>query len=49
MSEFLDRLVAASAPKEVTPSQLILHRSELDLIAAFAGCSLDEKPGSNWV
>jgi len=27
----------------------IFHRDDLDLIAAFAGCSLDEKPGSNWV
>jgi hypothetical protein len=29
--------------------QLIIPRDDLDLIAAFAGCSLDEKPGSNWV
>lgn len=36
-------------PEEVTPTQLILTRSDLDLIVAFAGCSLDEKPGSNWV
>ncbi len=27
----------------------IFARDELDLIVAFAGCSLDEKPGSNWV
>lgn len=33
----------------VTPTQLIFHRDELDLIVEFAGCSLDEKPGSNWV
>lgn len=28
---------------------VIFSRDEIDLIAAFAGCSLDEKPGSNWV
>jgi hypothetical protein len=28
---------------------IIFHRDELDLIAELAGCSLDEKPGSNWV
>jgi hypothetical protein len=28
---------------------VIFSRHELDLIAEFAGCSLDEKPGSNWV
>lgn len=28
---------------------VVFSRDELDLIAAFAGCSLDEKPGSNWV
>ncbi len=27
----------------------IFDRDELDLIAALAGCSLDESPGSNWV
>jgi hypothetical protein len=27
----------------------IFHRDELELIVAFAGCTLDEKPGSNWV
>lgn len=29
--------------------QVIFSRDELDLIVSFAGCSLDEKPGSNWV
>lgn len=29
------------------PYQLLL--SDESLIVAFAGCSLDEKPGSNWV
>ena len=33
----------------VTPAVVVFARNELDLIAAFAGCSLDEKPGSNWV
>lgn len=33
----------------VVSTQLVFHRTELDLIVAFAGCSLDEKPGSNWV
>lgn len=28
---------------------VIFGRDEIDLIVAFAGCSLDEKPGSNWV
>lgn len=28
---------------------VVFARDELDLIVAFAGCSLDEKPGSNWV
>lgn len=28
---------------------IIFSRDEVDLIVAFAGCSLDEKPGSNWV
>ncbi len=28
---------------------VVFSRDELDLIVAFAGCSLDEKPGSNWV
>lgn len=27
----------------------IFDRDELNLIVAFAGCSLDEKPGKNWV
>ncbi len=27
----------------------IFDRDELDLIVEFAGCSLDEKPGKNWV
>lgn len=27
----------------------IFSRDDLDLIVEFAGCSLDEKPGSNWV
>lgn len=29
--------------------KVVFARDELDLIVAFAGCSLDEKPGSNWV
>lgn len=33
----------------VMPSQTILTDADYDLIVAFAGCSLDEKPGSNWV
>lgn len=45
----LDRVLAATSPKEVVPTQLILHRSDLDMFVEFAGCSLDEKPGSNWV
>lgn len=28
---------------------IVFSRDDVDLIAAFAGCSLDEKPGSNWV
>lgn len=28
---------------------VVFARDELDLIVSFAGCSLDEKPGSNWV
>lgn len=28
---------------------VIFSRDELDLVVMFAGCSLDEKPGSNWV
>lgn len=28
---------------------VVFSRDEIDLIAALAGCSLDEKPGSNWV
>jgi hypothetical protein len=32
-----------------TGGQLIFTRDDLSLIAAFAGCSLDESPGSNWV
>jgi len=31
------------------PPVVIFSRADLDLIVAFAGCSLDEKPGSNWV
>lgn len=30
-------------------SVVVFTRGDLDLIVAFAGCSLDEKPGSNWV
>lgn len=30
-------------------NNVVFDRDELDMIAAFAGCSLDEKPGSNWV
>lgn len=26
-----------------------LLQSDIDLIVSLAGCSLDEKPGSNWV
>lgn len=29
--------------------RVIFGRDELDLVAAFAGCSLNEKPGKNWV
>lgn len=36
-------------PEEVVPTQLILTDADHALIIAFAGCSLDEKPGSNWV
>lgn len=32
-----------------TTNVTIFDRDEIDLIAAFAGCSLDESPGSNWV
>lgn len=28
---------------------VVFSRDDLDLIVEFAGCSLDEKPGSNWV
>jgi hypothetical protein len=46
----LDRVPAASLSKGVTPTQLVIYaRDEVELIAALAGCSLDEKPGSNWV
>lgn len=38
-----------SGPEEVRQTQLILSDADNDLIVAFAGCSLDEKPGSNWV
>jgi hypothetical protein len=35
---------------EVTTSQFgTLNKADLDLVVEFAGCSLDEKPGSNWV
>jgi len=30
-------------------TSVIFDRDELDLIVAFAGCSLDESPGKNWV
>lgn len=30
-------------------NKVVFDRDELDLITALAGCSLDEKPGSNWV
>lgn len=30
-------------------NMVIFSRDELDLIVEFAGCSLDESPGSNWV
>lgn len=30
-------------------SMVVFARDELDLIVEFAGCSLDESPGSNWV
>jgi hypothetical protein len=32
-----------------TSDVVVFSRDELDLIVEFAGCSLDEKPGSNWV
>lgn len=32
-----------------TSEMVVFSRDELDLIVEFAGCSLDEKPGSNWV
>lgn len=32
-----------------TSDKTIFSRDDLDLIVAFAGCSLDEKPGSNFV
>jgi hypothetical protein len=38
--------VPTTAP---TTDVVIFSRGDLDLVAAFAGCSLDEKPGSNWV
>ncbi len=34
---------------QATSGGRVFARDELDLIAAFAGCSLDESPGSNWV
>jgi hypothetical protein len=37
------------SPKVVMQTQLDLTESDMNLIVAFAGCSLDEKPGSNWV
>lgn len=39
-----DRELAASSQDPT-----IFHRDDLNLIVEFAGCSLDEKPGSNWV
>jgi hypothetical protein len=33
----------------VATTTTIFDRDDLDLIAAFAGCSLDSSPGSNWV
>lgn len=39
----------ARPPGEVVPTQLDLTNGDMNLIAAFAGCSLDESPGSNWV
>jgi hypothetical protein len=33
----------------IVGDRIVFHRDDLTLIAAFAGCSLDEKPGSNWV
>lgn len=32
-----------------TSDKIVFSRDDLDLIVEFAGCSLDEKPGSNWV
>ncbi len=42
---------AVDSQREVMSStQLVLFtRDDLRLIVNFAGCSLDEKPGSNWV
>jgi hypothetical protein len=37
------------SPQEVKQTQLELTEDDNMLIVAFAGCSLDEKPGSNWV
>jgi hypothetical protein len=34
---------------EVVQTQFGLTDADNDLVVAFAGCSLDEKPGSNWV
>lgn len=39
----------ANPAEGVMPTPLILTDADYDLIVAFAGCSLDEKPGSNWV
>lgn len=33
----------------MSSDKVVFARDELDLIVAFAGCSLDESPGSNWV
>jgi len=41
--------MAHHKPEAVMQTQLILTDADHDLIAAFAGCSLDESPGSNWV
>jgi hypothetical protein len=40
----------AHHPEGVLQTQLLnLSDADNELIVAFAGCSLDEKPGSNWV
>lgn len=33
----------------MSPSIIVFSRDDLDFIVAFAGCTLDDSPGSNWV